>query len=229
MRCDSRISKWETRRQSPLCFQVDIVLSLVFRIVPGVNKSLKYAKSQAIMLSITPFMEREGCCGPACLKMVLDYYGISKTEEELIQLTGCVKEQGLPGQALLDAAYQCGLEGKIQDYSTLDDLQQMVNEEKIPVIVNWFPDFDGHYSVATGIDDENVYLVDPDMGYLRALRRDIFQTLWFDFPGKYIEKPEDIILRRMIILHLPYEDSLVNERDTSRLRGGKGRRSSRSR
>ncbi len=181
------------------------------------------------MLPITPFMEREGCCGPACLKMVLDYYGISKTEEELIILSGCIPEQGLSGQALLDAAYQCGLEGKIQDYSTLEDLQRIVNEEEIPVIVNWFPDSDGHYSVTAGIDEENVYLVDPDMGYLRALRRDIFQTLWFDFPGKYIEKPEDLILRRMIILHLPYEDSRVNERETSRLRGGKGRRSSRSR
>ncbi|MBI4151962.1 C39 family peptidase [Candidatus Woesearchaeota archaeon] len=175
-----------------------------------------------MLLPIIPFMEREGCCGPACLKMVLNYYEISKTEDYLIELSGCMKEQGLPGEALLTTAHHCGLEGKIQDNSTLEDLQKYINEREMPIIVNWFPDFDGHYSVAVGIDQENVYLVDPDLGYTRALRRDLFQRLWFDFPGEYIQKPEDLILRRMIILH-PYEDSRVKDREKLRLRGGNRR------
>jgi len=188
---------------------------------------LNDARPQEIMLPITPFMEREGCCGPACLKMVLDYYGISKTEDELIKLSGCIPEQGLPGQALLDAANQCGLEGRIQDRATLDDLQYIVNEKQIPAIVNWFPDNDGHYSVTAGIDEENVYLVDPDLGYLRALTRDLFQRLWFDFPGRDIKEPENLILRWMIVLYPAQEESRVSERERFRLRGGKGRRSSR--
>lgn len=41
-------------------------------------------------LDLKPFQEtlRAGMCGPASLKIILDYYGISKTEKELADLTG---------------------------------------------------------------------------------------------------------------------------------------------
>jgi len=41
-------------------------------------------------IKIQPFQEKlnMGYCGPASLKMVLDYYGIEKTEDELASLMG---------------------------------------------------------------------------------------------------------------------------------------------
>ncbi len=166
------------------------------------------------MIPVAPFMQGgDGYCGPACLKIVLQYYGISVKEEELIGVSYCSVEHGLPGEALLDAARRYGLEGEIRDRSELDELSDYVNQQKIPVIVNWFDSFDGHYSVAVGLDEENVYLADPELGHLRALRRDIFLRLWFDFRGDYIKEPVDLILRRMIVLRPASEPYRVIDRD----------------
>lgn len=153
--------------------------------------------------------------------------GVKKTEKELLEFSGCDLEHGSPAKALVSTAYRYGLEGRIQDNFTLKDLDTEVNRELRPVIVNWFSEDDGHYSVVVGIDEENVYLADPDVGYLRALRIDIFQRVWFDFQGDYIRTPEDLILRWMIVLYPAQEESRVSEREKFRLRGGKGRRSSR--
>jgi predicted double-glycine peptidase len=43
-----------------------------------------------MMLEVKPFQEtlHEGMCGPASLKIVLDYFGVNKTENELADLMG---------------------------------------------------------------------------------------------------------------------------------------------
>ena len=38
------------------------------------------------MLNVKPYREKPEYCGPASLKMVLGYYGIEKTEDELANL-----------------------------------------------------------------------------------------------------------------------------------------------
>lgn len=149
---------------------------------------------------------REGYCGPACLKMVLAYYQIDKSEEELVDLTGCTERHGATSEGLLEAAQYCGLEGIIKDRSTLEHLREIVIEKQVPAIVDWFSmnsqeEGDGHYSVIIGLDTANVYLLDPEGGVERKIKRAIFRRLWFDFPGDYLQEPEDIILRRMIVLY----------------------------
>ena len=44
----------------------------------------------AKLLKVKSFQEKLGVsyCGPASLKMVLEYYGIEKTEKELARLSG---------------------------------------------------------------------------------------------------------------------------------------------
>ena len=61
---------------------------------------------------------------------------------------------------------------------------------------------EGHYSVAVGLDDENVYLQDPEIGALRVFTRRDFMRVWFDFRGEYI-KPEELIVRQLIAIYKP--------------------------
>lgn len=165
------------------------------------------------MLEIEPYKQSApGYCGPACLKMVLQYFGIEKSEEELSELAECNPRRGTSGERLLEAAQFYGLEGIIKDNATLGDLREIVSEKKVPLIVDWFSyqldrhysvikdNVDGHYSIVVDVDVSYVHIIDPSFGELHSIRRGTFRRLWFDFPGDYLKRPEEIILRRMIVL-----------------------------
>src|SRR3989338_2213166 len=140
------------------------------------------------LLPVKSFQEtlHGGYCGPASLKMVFEYYGLEKGE-------GGVAEA-------CNHNTELGVFAEIESWL----------KNKVPVIVNWFTpgrrDYmdsempDGHSSVVAGIDDEKIYLQDPEIGGIREIPRKEFLRVWFDFPGAAITKPEDIILRQIIII-----------------------------
>ncbi len=149
-------------------------------------------------------------CGPASLKMVLNYYGLEKTEKELAELCGTDPVLGTSDEGLKRAAEGLGLKVEIKNNSTFDDIQHWL-DKKVPVIVNWFTrgriDYndsqvpDGHLSVVVGLDDEHIYLQDPEIGDLRKISRDDFMKVWFDFKGKYIKAWDEMIIRQLIAVY----------------------------
>lgn len=156
------------------------------------------------MLKVKSFeQEKTGFCGPASLKMVLDYFGIKKSEGKLAKLSGCTKSKGVEAENLLKAAKELGFKGFIKDFSKIEDIRKYVLRKKIPIIVDWFSSFfvpGGHYSVVVDIDKKNIYLQDPEIGRARVLPIETFKKVWFDFLGKYLRSKNDIIIRRLIII-----------------------------
>ena len=164
------------------------------------------------LLPVQPFQEtlHAGMCGPASLKMVLAYYGVEKTEEELAKLCGTDQDLGTSDQDIKKAAESLGLAVEIKNNSTFEDIQYWL-DKKVPVIVNWFTrgrtDYgesevpDGHLSVVVGLDDEYIYLQDPEIGKLRQIARDDFMQVWFDFTGEYINSWDEIIIRQLIAVY----------------------------
>lgn len=148
-------------------------------------------------------------CGPANLKIVFDYYGIEKSEAEIARMCNVDKSLGTDDKILKRVAEGLGFNVEIKNNSTFGNIQNWL-DKKVPVIVNWFTrgraDYedsevaDGHYSVAVGLDDEFIYLQDPEIGGLRKLTRDDFLRVWFDFTGRYI-KPEQLIIRQIIAIY----------------------------
>jgi len=55
------------------------------------------------MLKVKPFKQTTGFCGPVSLRMVLDYFGIKKSEKELAKLSDCSKSKGVAAEGLLKA------------------------------------------------------------------------------------------------------------------------------
>lgn len=153
------------------------------------------------MLQIKPFRQRIGFCGPVSLKLILDYFGIKKTEKEIANLCGYKKSKGVEAKNILRAAKKLGLDGFIKDLSVIKDVREYVLKKKIPVIVDWFSTDEGHYSVVVDIDKDNIYLQDPELGHPRAMRIDDFKRVWFDFPGDFLCSKNDIVIRRMIVLY----------------------------
>ncbi len=148
-------------------------------------------------------------CGPASLKMVFDYYGFEKSEQEIAKLCGTTDELGTDDQGIKKAAEELGFKVEIKIDSTFEDIQMWL-DKKVPVIVNWFTrgrtDYedsevaDGHYSVVVGLDDEFIYLQDPEIGKLRKIEKDDFMKVWFDFTGEYIN-PDELIIRQLIAVY----------------------------
>jgi len=166
---------------------------------------------EKIMLEIKSFQETLNCgfCGPASLKILLSYYGIDKTEKELAEMAGWNKELGTDDKGIKAAAEQLGFKVEIKNNSSFEDIEKWL-KKGIPVIVDWFTrgrtDYtdadvaDGHYSVVAGLDDEFIYLQDPEAGKIRKLEREDFMTVWFDFTGKYIQ-PDELVVRQIIAIY----------------------------
>ena len=151
------------------------------------------------MLKLKPFRETPGFCGPASLKIVLDYYGVSLSEKNLGKIAGTTKEKGTLKEGLIRAAKHFGFQAFSKDRSTLSDLRYFI-KRKIPVIVNWFLEDEGHYSVVVDINRKNVVLMDPHLGGLRTMPIEKFLRIWFDFRGKYIKNLQEIVLRAMLVV-----------------------------
>ncbi len=166
------------------------------------------------MLKVKPFQEtlHANTCGPASLKIVLDYYGTYKTEKELAKICKISKKLGTNDKGIKNAAEKLGFKVTIKNNSTFSDIQEWL-KKKVPVIVDWFTrgrsDYsdsetsDGHYSVVMGLDNKFIYLQDPEIGKARKIKRNDFMRVWFDFEGPHIKsiKAKDLIIRQIIAIH----------------------------
>lgn len=169
------------------------------------------------LLEVQPFEEtlNSSMCGPASLKMVLSYYGVEKSESELAELCGTDPDLGTSSEQIKKVAANLGFIVEIHNNSTFNDIEQWI-DKKVPVIVNWFTrgrlDYsgsevsDGHFSVVVGLDEENIYLQDPEIGKLRNISRDDFMSVWFDFTKERINSWEEMIIRQLIAIQKPKQN-----------------------
>ena len=166
---------------------------------------------EKIFLNVKPFQEtlHANMCGPASLKILLSYYGIDKSEQELARLANIAPDIGIDDKSITRVAESLGFKVQIKNESNFSDIEEWL-KRGVPVIVDWFtrgrsdyPDSevaDGHYSVVIGLDDEYIYLQDPEIGGVRKIKREDFMKVWFDFPGKLIE-PNELIIRQIIAVY----------------------------
>lgn len=164
-----------------------------------------------ILLNVKSFQEtlHADMCGPASLKIVLDYLGINKTEKELATLMGLVSGLGVDDQGIAKVAKSLGFLVEVKNESSFEDIEKWL-KKKVPVMVNWFTrgrqDYDdsevpdGHYSVVVGLNDEYIFLQDPEIGGERKIKREDFLKVWFDFRGLYL-KPDELIIRQLIAIY----------------------------
>lgn len=164
------------------------------------------------LLKIKPFQEtlHKGYCGPAVLKMVLQYYGVEQSEKALAKLAGTTKSGGTDDKAIVAALKKFGLKPRIKNNASFSDIEKYLQKD-IPVIVDWFtrgrkdyPDSavaDGHYSIVVGLDEKFIYLQDPEIGGLRKLARDEFLRVWFDYSGEFLKSPKQMIIRQIVVVY----------------------------
>jgi len=155
------------------------------------------------MIKLKPFRQTPGLCGPASLKMVFDYYGISVSEAKITKIAGATRKKGTSIPDLIKAAKHFGFQTFLKKNSTFNDLRYFI-KKGIPVMVDWFLEDEGHYSMVVDIDRKNIVLIDPTLKGKRKIPLKKFLRIWFDFPGDYIKNPQDLVLRLMLVV-TPFE------------------------
>ena len=146
------------------------------------------------------YRQTPGLCGPASLKIVFDYYGVSVSETKIAKAAGATKGKGCSIRGLIKAAKYFGFKTYLKKKGSLDDLRCFI-KKNVPVIVDWFFEDEGHYSVVVDIDKKNIVLMDPSLkSGKRKFSTEKFLRVWFDFPGKYIKDTEEVILRLLLVI-----------------------------
>lgn len=111
--------------------------------------------------------QADGFCLPACVQMVLSYWGIRRTQDRLARLLHTIPGAGTPGSRLrqlavrnVDIYYGSGL---------IDDLRSALVQEIPPIaLVNtkhfthWQIET-AHAVVVTAMDEQRVLINDPGM------------------------------------------------------------------
>lgn len=120
-------------------------------------------------------------CGPTCLEMLLEFYGVEYDSEKLEALCEAAPKRGTDNQKLVEAAQGCGVEPRVLENASLQDIIETI-ESGHPVLVNYFncKSGVGHFGVVKGVDAEGkaLLLADPKNGDDYALTFDHFQQHW---------------------------------------------------
>lgn len=161
------------------------------------------------MIDVPPYKQSDdSLCGPAVIKMVLQYYGVIANESEIAELCGHTYQLGCDDIGMKRALEHYGMTVTITDLCTFEDIQSWL-AKKIPVIVDWFSSGynvgvadppNGHSSIVVELDENYIYLLDPEFGGIRKMLREDFMRCWFDWrTTPYITNWEDMVLRQCIV------------------------------
>ncbi len=161
------------------------------------------------MLKLKPTKHKYAHCGPACLQMVLHYFGVKATQRRLAKIAGTNETHGTSIRDMAQTLRKHGFRVLIKrNTTTFDDLRRYVNKRHLPVIVNWYSTFippaTGHYSVVTHINRSTITLMDPEISKHRTMKLKNFNQVWFDFEGDLaFRKPPLKVDFRVMIVAMP--------------------------
>jgi uncharacterized protein len=135
-------------------------------------------------------------CGVSCAQAILNYYGVYIREDLLSEELGTTEDAGTSPAQLVSGFEAQGLSAAIKENTTLDDLRENINK-RIPTMVAiqaWLDEYppqdwnnnweDGHWVIAIGMDDKNIYFEDPSLlGSRGWMTQTDFLARWHDYTG----------------------------------------------
>ena len=123
--------------------------------------------------------EKPWTCGPACMRMVLGFFGIKKSEAVLAKLLARVGEPGTPNRALVELAEKLKLDYVVQRNASLIDLKRVIADGFV-VVVGYFDQIEhvGHFAVVKSLSKKKIVLLDPWYGAKCAFSNGDFVRTW---------------------------------------------------
>ena len=123
--------------------------------------------------------ETDFSCGPACVQMVLEFFGVKKREEELRQQMNARPRIGTSHQSLIRALRTHGLICRARSDASLRDLDSALGKDH-PAIINFIDPStnEGHYAVMTATTKTAIITHDPWNGPNTTYERKSFVQRW---------------------------------------------------
>lgn len=142
----------------------------------------------------------DSTCGPASLRMVMAYYGLEMSEEDIAGACGHTYELGCRSEDMVCAAKSLGFNTYMKNNSKIEEIIQLI-DLGVPVIVDWFcgDPPEGHSSVVVGYDSDNLYILDPYLEEMRVVSKYDFRRCWFDFYETPIT-PDNLYVGQIMVL-----------------------------
>ena len=133
-------------------------------------KSWLFKEEQSMLQIPSKKQETLYDCGPAALYAIIKYFKIKPSSyEDLVKDCKTTNYYGTDPKNIIKVASDYGLKTKEYNDMTLKQLESVLDKEK-PVIINiqaWCNDnlihdlSCGHYVIAIGYDENNIYYKDP--------------------------------------------------------------------
>ena len=123
-------------------------------------------------------------CGIAALAMIMEFFGVSKNNQELLntglEVNAYIQNIGWSHKGLVAIAQRYGLRGTNYDWAPLSSAEAFRYLEKYicqyPIICSAYNSFDlsrdGHFIAVVGIRNNRIYYNDPD------IRNQKYKTHW---------------------------------------------------
>lgn len=162
-----------------------ILLSCVFSCAPALIQKPSEIPS-SYMLPVPLIYQGRNECGPTALAMVLNYYEIKKSKDELKEDLRWHPEWGVSIQSMLRFPFnKLGLKDKVVWGGSIEELTQNISQNRPVIVRQWGSERArlegkmGHWLVAVGYDyaKRMIYLRDPQQGFRTAGYED-FLSLW---------------------------------------------------
>lgn len=131
-------------------------------------------------------------CGVASLQSILGYYGEDIREDTLAKELGTTSTSGTDCEKIVQYAHGKGYSVEKKTNADIGELKRTI-DEGVPAIVvlqAWKDDSttdytddweDGHYVVAVGYDNDNLYFMDPStLGVYTYIPQEEFLKRWHD-------------------------------------------------
>ena len=130
-------------------------------------------------------------CGPACLQMVFEYYGIKRSQHDLAKALK-TEENGTEHDAMISVPTHAGLFCYVNNNSSVEEIEHFLSLG-IPIIVHFIEptDEEAHYAVIKRIRTsflfkrKKIILNDPWNGEDFKLSRKEFEKRWHDEKNIY--------------------------------------------
>ncbi len=129
-------------------------------------------------------------CVSACLRMVLDFYGVEKTEFQIREL--CEDDgTGVKPSKIVEVIIELGFNCYKPDNLTFEELKEYVSDKLFPIVYLRFnPETQySHAVIVYKISKEKVFILDPEDGE-RDFDIDRFTELWSQNITIVIEKKQ---------------------------------------
>lgn len=130
-------------------------------------------------------------CGVSALQSIFYYYGKEFRHDQLAKALEPDPVKGINYKRMVEYARSLGFQVDVRTQMSLEELKQLIDDRKpIIVLIQAWPDSpvkwseswdEGHYAVAIGYDERNIYFMDPStLGHYTFIAIPEFLDRWHD-------------------------------------------------